>query len=164
MLFRSTEVFGESWTDADRVRLVIREQTITAVLWSLIADDFAGATLEDDLGAEWLGAVDAAAPTDPADLLEVGERVWTLTRLFNVREGFDAGDETLPAAFRRPVRGGPADGHGIDAEWFDRLRRRYYAARGWSDDGVPTRGLLDRLNLSDVVDDDTPVARESPAK
>ena len=153
-----TEVFGESWTDADRVRLVIREQTITAVLWSLIADDFAGATLEDDLGAEWLDAVDATAPTDAAGLLEAGERVWTLTRLFNVREGFDAADETLPAAFQRPVRGGPADSHGIDAEWFDRLRQRYYAARGWSDDGVPTRGLLERLNLLDVVDDDTPVA------
>ena len=154
-----TEVFGDDWTDADRVRLVIREQTITAVLWSLIADDFAGAVLEDDLGAEWLATVDAA-PTDPAELLRVGERAWTLTRLFNVREGFDAGDETLPAAFERPVSGGPADGRGIDAGWFDRLRQRYYAARGWSNDGVPTRRLLDRLDLLDIVDDDTPVARE----
>ena len=154
-----TEVFGDDWDDADRVRVVIREQTITAALWSLIADDFAGAVLEDDLGAEWLATVDAAAPTDPAELLRVGERAWTLTRLFNVREGFDAGDETLPAAFERPVSGGPADGRGIDAGWFDRLRRRYYAAREWDADGIPTRGLLDRLNLLDVVDDDTPVAR-----
>jgi aldehyde:ferredoxin oxidoreductase len=153
-----TEVFGDDWDDDDRVRLVIREQTITATLWSLIADDFAGATLEDDLGAEWLRTVDCVAPTDPAELLRAGERVWTLTRLFNVREGFDAGDETLPAAFERPVSGGPADGRGIDSGWFDRLRRRYYAAREWDENGVPTRGLLDRLNLSDVVDDDTPVA------
>ena len=96
----------------------------------------------------------------------------------SVREAIEAHNERLmraepneTAAFPLTVTlryaersGGPADGHGIDAEWFDRLRRRYYAARGWSDDGVPTRGLLDRLNLSDVVDDDTPVARESPAK
>ena len=156
-----TEVFGDDWDDADRVRLVIREQTITATLWSLIADDFAGATLEDDLGAEWLAAIDSAAPADPAALLRVGERVWTLTRLFNVREGFDAATETLPAAFQRPVSGGPADGRGIDAGWFDRLRRQYYAAREWDEAGVPTRVLLDRLHLSDVVDDDTPVARES---
>jgi aldehyde:ferredoxin oxidoreductase len=154
-----TEVFGDDWDDLDRVRLVLREQTITATLWSLIADDFAGATLEDDLGAEWLAAVDAPAPTDPAELLRVGERVWTLTRLFNVREGFDGDDETLPAAFERPIVDGPADTHGIDTGWFDRLRRRYYAAREWSDDGVPTRALLDRLDLLDVVDDDTPVGR-----
>ena len=159
-----TEVFGDDWTDDDRVRVVIREQTITATLWSLIADDFAGAVLEDDLGAEWLRTVDAAAPTDPSELLRVGERAWTLTRLFNVREGFDAGDETLPAAFERPVSGGPADGRGIDTGWFDRLRRQYYAAREWSDDGVPTRGLLDRLDLLDVVDGDTPVGREPVAR
>ena len=154
-----TEVFGDGWNDLDRVRLVLREQTITATLWSLIADDFAGAVLEDDLGAEWLAAVDSPAPTDPAELLRVGERVWTLTRLFNVREGFDGADETLPAAFERPIVDGPADTHGIDIGWFDRLRRRYYAAREWSDDGVPTRALLDRLDLLDVVDDDTPVGR-----
>ncbi|WP_336023715.1 aldehyde ferredoxin oxidoreductase family protein [Halobellus salinisoli] len=160
-----TEVFeGDSWDDADRVRLVMREQTITAVLWSLIADDFAGAVLEDDLGAEWLSAVDTPAPDDPAELLRVGERTWTLTRLFNVREGFDAADETLPSVFERPLAGGPAAGNAIDTNWFDGLRRRYYAARGWSDDGIPTRGLLDRLNLSDVVDDDTPVARDSIAR
>ncbi|RLM53849.1 aldehyde ferredoxin oxidoreductase [Halobellus sp. Atlit-31R] len=160
-----TEVFdGESWDDADRVRLVIREQTISSVLWSLVADDFAGAALEDDLGAEWLSAVETPAPTDPAELLRVGERIWTLTRLFNVREGFDAADEALPAAFQRPLAGGPADGRAIDSTWFERLRRRYYAARGWSAEGVPTGALLDRLDLRDVVDGDTPVARDSLAQ
>ncbi|QCC49139.1 aldehyde ferredoxin oxidoreductase family protein [Halobellus limi] len=161
-----TEVFeGDSWDDTDRVRLVIREQTITSVLWSLIADDFAGAVLEDDLGAEWLSTVDATAPTDPAELLRVGERTWTLTRLFNVREGFDASDETLPSVFERPLAGGPASGDAIDTDWFDGLRRRYYAARGWNEEGIPTRDLLDRLDLLDVVDDDTPVAgRDSIAR
>ncbi|MFC6873242.1 aldehyde ferredoxin oxidoreductase family protein [Halobellus marinus] len=159
-----TEVFeGDSWDDADRVRLVIREQTITSVLWCLIADDFAGATLEEDLGAEWLSTVDATAPTDPAELLRVGERTWTLTRLFNVREGFDAADESLPAAFRRPLASGSAAGQAITDGWFDRLRKQYYAARGWSPEGIPTRSLLDRLDLLDVVDDDTPVAAESLA-
>ncbi|MGQ4555552.1 aldehyde ferredoxin oxidoreductase C-terminal domain-containing protein [Halobellus sp. GM3] len=159
-----TEVFaGEEWDDADRVRLVIRDQTITAALWSLIADDFAGAVLEDDLGAEWLSAVEFPGPTDPADLLRVGERTWTLTRLFNVREGFDAADESLPAAFARPLEDGAAGGRAIDPEWFDGLRRRYYAARGWSPEGIPTRALLDRLDLLDVVDDDTPVARGAVA-
>ncbi|MFB6092729.1 MAG: aldehyde ferredoxin oxidoreductase family protein [Haloquadratum sp.] len=155
-----TEVFqGGDWDDADRVRLVIREQTVSSVLWSLVADDFAGAVLEEDLGAEWLAAVGSPAPTDARELVRVGERIWTLTRLFNAREGFDAADEALPAAFTRPLSGGPAGGEAIDTEWFDRLRRRYYAARGWSRDGVPSRELLERLDLADVVDDDTPVAR-----
>ncbi|MFA1611701.1 aldehyde ferredoxin oxidoreductase family protein [Halobellus rubicundus] len=153
-----TEVFRDEWDEADRVRLVIREQTISSALWCLIADDFAGAALEDDLGAEWLAAIDARAPTDPAELLRVGERTWTLTRLFNVREGFDAGDESLPTAFQQPLSEGPSDGAALDPGWFDRLRRRYYAAREWSAEGIPARSLLDRLDLLDVVDDDTPVA------
>ncbi|WP_435183640.1 aldehyde ferredoxin oxidoreductase family protein [Halobellus sp. EA9] len=153
-----TEVFRDEWDEADRVRLVIREQTISSALWCLIADDFAGAALEDDLGAEWLAAIDARAPTDPAKLLRVGERTWTLTRLFNVREGFDAADESLPTAFQQPLSEGPSDGAALDPGWFDRLRRRYYAAREWSAEGIPARSLLDRLDLLDVVDDDTPVA------
>ncbi|MFB6091076.1 MAG: aldehyde ferredoxin oxidoreductase family protein [Halobellus sp.] len=159
-----TEVFREEWDDADRVRLVIREQTISSTLWCLIADDFAGAALEDDLGAEWLAAVEARAPTDPAELLRVGERTWTLTRLFNVREGFDASDESLPAAFQRPLSVGSGDAAALDPDWFDRLRRRYYAAREWSAEGIPARSLLERLDLDDVVDDDTPVADASLAE
>ena len=157
-----TEVFeGEGWDDTDRVELVIREQTITSALWCLIADDFAGAALESDLGAEWLAAIDTRAPADPAELLRVGERTWTMTRLFNVREGFDAADEALPDAFERPLSGGPAAGSALDTEWFDGLRRRYYAARGWSPEGVPTTSLLDRLDLADAVDEETPVARSA---
>ena len=159
-----TEPFrGEAWDDADRVELVVREQTVSSVLWSLVADDFAGAALADDLGAEWLDAVGVPAPTDPADLVRVGERTWTLTRLFNVREGFDRDDDRLPSAFAHPLDSGPTVGRALDPGRFDRLLGRYYAARGWSRRGVPTRALLERLDLADVVDDATPVGRE-PAR
>jgi aldehyde:ferredoxin oxidoreductase len=150
------EVFGGTdWDDADRVALVVAEQTASSVLWSLVADDFAGVALRGDLGAEWLSAVDAPAPPD---LARAGERIWTLTRLFNVREGFDGTDDRLPAVFTRPLDGGPADGRSLDRERFRALRRRYYAARGWSSHGIPARPLLQRLDLDDVVDDATPVA------
>ena len=99
-------------------------------------------------------------PTDPAELVRVGERVWTLTRLFNAREGLDRGDDRLPSAFARPLDGGPADGRALDRGRFERLLDRYYAARGWSESGLPSRPLLERVGLADVVDDDTPVAAE----
>ena len=112
------------------------------------------------VGACWLDAVGAPAPTDPAELVRVGERVWTLTRLFNAREGLDRGDDRLPSAFARPLDGGPADGRALDPARFSRLLNRYYAARGWSESGLPSRPLLERVGLADVVDDDTPVAAE----
>lgn len=156
------EAFADdSWDDAARVAVVTDDQTATAVLWSLIADDFAGAALREDLGDEWLAALDH--PAAGTDLRAVGERVWTLTRLFNVREGIRRDDDGLPAAFTRPVPDGPSAGRSLDPDRFDRLLTRYYAARGWSADGVPARPLLERLDLVDVVDDATPVA-DAPAE
>jgi aldehyde:ferredoxin oxidoreductase len=152
---------GDRWTDTDRVLAVVRDQTVRAVLWSLVADDFAGSVLREDLGAEWLAAIDHPAPADPDALLRVGERIWTLTRLFNVREGFDRVDEGLPAAFTRPLSGGPSDGASVDPDRFDELVQRYYAVRGWSAEGIPTAATLDRLDLASVVDGDTPVGGES---
>ncbi|WP_423995189.1 aldehyde ferredoxin oxidoreductase family protein [Halorubrum trapanicum] len=163
---------------ADRVRDVVGEQNARSVLWSLVVDDFVGEAVGTDLGAEWLAAVDhpavadvdrdgdgtdagvdsgtdAATPGDPVDALAAtGERIWTLTRLFNAREGFDRADDALPA----PLRTAAADGTpGVDVEAFDRLLDRYYAARGWGDRGLPTPETLDRLGLADVVDDATPL-------
>lgn len=154
------EVFErEEWTDDDRVRAVVRAQDVNSVLWSLVADDFSGNVLTDDLGAEWLAAV--GLDYDPEELLAVGERIWTLVRLFNVREGFDSENDSLPSVFTEPLTGGPADGQAVDQEAFEALLQRYYAERDWSEEGFPTQSLLDRLGLSDVVDNRTPVARDS---
>jgi hypothetical protein len=134
------------------------------VLWSLVADDFAGVALRGDLGAEWLAAVDAPAPTDPADLARASERIWTLTRLFNAREGFDSTDDRLPVVFTRPLAGGPADGWSLDRERFRALRHGYYAARGWSSDGIPARPLLQQLYLAAVIDDATQSPTRRPSR
>jgi len=162
---------------AERVRDVVGEQNARSLLWSLVVDDFVGEAVWTDLGAEWLAAVDhpaiagvdredpahggAANPGDsdasPAvvnALATTGERVWTLTRLFNAREGFDRADDALP----EPLRTAAADGTPpVDVDAFDRLLDRYYAARGWGDRGLPTPETLDRLGLAGVVDDATPL-------
>jgi len=138
----------------DRVRTVVGEQTVRSVLWSLIIDDFVGETLWEDLGSEWLAAIDR--PYTSRQLVRTGERIWTLTRLFNAREGFDRGDDSLPAAL---LAGATADtdGGALDSEELERLLDVYYRARGWGRDGLPTRETLDRLDLLDVVDDETPL-------
>ncbi|WP_254536031.1 aldehyde ferredoxin oxidoreductase family protein [Halomarina litorea] len=137
---------GEAWDAADRVRRVVAAQTTRATLWSLVADDFVGESLSD-LGAEWLEAVGLAY--DPAELATVGERIWTLVRLFNAREGFTRADDRLPAALTDAVAFDPAE--------FERLLDAYYAARGWGPNGLPTRRTLARLGLAGVVDAQTPL-------
>ncbi|GAB3707642.1 aldehyde ferredoxin oxidoreductase family protein [Halorubrum pallidum] len=159
---------GDGRESTDRVRTVIGEQNARSVLWSLVVDDFVGEAVGTDLGAEWLAAIDhpavtAAAGSDAEDgdparvdaLATTGERIWTLTRLFNAREGFDRTDDALPAPLRTGAEDGPS---GIDPEAFDRLLDRYYAARGWGPNGRPTAASVERLGLAGVVDDATPLS------
>ncbi|SHG73157.1 aldehyde ferredoxin oxidoreductase family protein [Halobaculum gomorrense] len=145
------EVFREDWDTARRVEAVVGAQNARAVLWSLVVDDFAGETLWDDLGAEWLDAL--GVPHD--DLRRVGDRVWTLVRLFNAREGFDRAADTLPPQFAEPLPEGeaPAAGRAVDPESFERLLNAYYAARGWDNRGLPTADRCSRLDLpTDALD------------
>ena len=152
---------------ADRVRDVVGEQNARSVLWSLVVDDFVGEAVWTDLGAEWLAAIDHPAvdlaergdgsvgsDDSVAALATTGERIWTLTRLFNAREGFDRAHDALPEPLRTPAADGTP---GVDVDAFDRLLDRYYAARGWGDRGLPTPETLDRLGLRGVVDDATPI-------
>jgi aldehyde:ferredoxin oxidoreductase len=149
------EVFAtESWSHERRAEAVVAEQDARSLLWSLVVDDFAGETFED-LGAEWLSAV--GRDYAPAELRTAGQRIWTLTRLFNVREGFDRADDELPPKLTEPLQGGPNEGAAIDRDEFDALLSTYYDLRGWDERGRPTEKLLDELDLRDAVDEETPV-------
>ena len=164
-----TEAFAvDAWTPRETARVVITEQDVRSILWCLVVDDFAGAAF-DDLGAEWLDAI--GLPHGFKDLRTVGERVWTLTRLFNAREGFARADDSLPPSLSNRAsessnadnpatddsNSGDPDGGGIDVEKFEATLDAYYALRGWSAEGIPTEETIERLDLDGVVDRATPV-------
>ncbi|WP_435153709.1 aldehyde ferredoxin oxidoreductase family protein [Haladaptatus sp. DFWS20] len=154
------EVFAtEEWSDDRRAKAVVAEQNLRSFLWCLVVDDFAGEALWKDGGEEWLREVGFERSRD--ELLRIGERVWTLTRLFNVREGFSREDDVIPPALQQPVRGGLHDGERLENESFARLLSVYYETREWDDKGRPTELLLSRLGLDDVVDSETPVGDET---
>jgi aldehyde:ferredoxin oxidoreductase len=145
---------GTDWSIRDRVRVVVGEQTVRSVLWSLIIDDFVGETMWEDLGQEWLASIDR--PYTTRELVRTGQRIWTLTRLFNAREGFDRSADTVPDEILAPGPDGPTATSPGSGE-FERTLDAYYRARGWGPNGLPTRETLDRLDLLDVVDDETPL-------
>ncbi|SFF89228.1 aldehyde:ferredoxin oxidoreductase [Halopelagius inordinatus] len=144
------EVFAtEEWTEAERAASVVAEQNARAASWCLVADDFVGEALADRTAS----MLEARGYDQNAETL--GERVWNLTRLFNVREGFDREDDSLPAAIRRSQERGHREG--LDADAFDSLLSAYYDRRGWDERGRPTRSTLERLDLLSDVDAETPV-------
>lgn len=78
-------------------------------------------------------------------LIEIGERIWNLERLYNLRAGLTAADDTLPKRLlEEPAPSGTAKGEVSD---LPRMLPEYYEYRGWSADGEPTTQTLQRLGL-----------------
>ena len=78
----------------------------------------------------------------------MGERVWNLERLYNLREGFTAADDTLPhRLLNEPSPVGPSAGHVVHLA---PMLAEYYEFRGWDAHGVPTPAKLAALGLSQL--------------
>ena len=97
--------------------------------------------------------VNAATGFDYATVREfemVGERINTLARLFNAREGLARQQDTLPARnLSQPMQGsGPAKGHVVE---LDPMLDEYYALMGWDQNGVPTPQQLKELQLDQLL-------------
>ncbi len=80
--------------------------------------------------------------------LTLGERIWNLTRMFNVREGINAKNDVLPERFsEEAMPDGPAEGQRITKRTLEKAKAEYYTLRGWDDNGVPTEEKLRSLGL-----------------
>ena len=82
--------------------------------------------------------------------MQIGERIYTLERMFNLREGFSRKDDTLPERyFKEPTPIGLAIARGkkIDREKFEQMLDEYYALHGWDKNGLPTEETLKKLGL-----------------
>ncbi len=91
--------------------------------------------------------VDAACEGDwsPERMLEVGERIWNMERMFNHRAGFTGKDDNLPPRLlKEAAASGPAKGL---VNGLDKMLPEYYQLRGWTADGVPTSETLSRLSV-----------------
>ncbi len=86
-----------------------------------------------------------------ADYWKTAERIYTLERCFNVREGFTRADDTVPPrAYKEALSIGPAKGAILTVDGIEKLLDNYYADRGWSKDGIPTKDTLGKLGLDFV--------------
>ena len=119
-------------------------QDLTTTIDSMVACLFTSFALNPDLYAQLVGSVMGIEMTGN-DLLKTGERIWTIERLFNLREGKSKADDTLPdRVLNQPFTSGLSKGYKIE---FEELLDEYYEARGWTKEGNPTTQKLDELDL-----------------
>lgn len=97
-----------------------------------------------------VGIVEAitAWETSLFELFKAGERRTVMFRLFNVREGITADDDTLPDRYFRPIEKGPKKGFRLDKKEFGEAKRLYYRMAGYNEsNGIPSREKLLELGM-----------------
>jgi aldehyde:ferredoxin oxidoreductase len=98
----------------------------------------------------WARAYTASTGIDTTlmDLTTAAERIRTLERLFNIREGLSRKDDTIAERlFNEPLKDGAWKGEVLDKEKFVEMIDAYYSLRGWDREGKPTQETLKRLGL-----------------
>ena len=82
------------------------------------------------------------------EALMLGQRVATLGRIFNLREGITAETDTLPRRMFQPTPTGGLKNGGIDQEKMQDAISLFYGMMGWDEQtGMPTRAHLGELGI-----------------
>lgn len=75
----------------------------------------------------------------------VGERGYTMERLFNLREGIDKSTDTLAKRFTDEEL---VPGNKKTKVPLSKMLPKYYRLRGWNKEGVPGKKTLKKLGLN----------------
>ncbi|MGB4571500.1 MAG: aldehyde ferredoxin oxidoreductase family protein [Rectinemataceae bacterium] len=84
----------------------------------------------------------------PHDVMECGERAFTLQRVLNNRWGFSKKDDRLPERFFMASSSGARAGKAPDRERFSAELAELYHLRGWDEDGFVRGATLVRLRMN----------------
>ena len=144
---RAFPLFSE---DPFKLRAMAKEvmdsQNANGAKWSMCLCDFWG-SVNHGIMAELLTA-GLGRQVSEKDLLTAGERIWNLIRLFNLRAGFTAADDTLSRRLmEKGLEGGPHAGRVLSREQLEEMKALYYHLRGWDAEGRPREKKLRELGL-----------------
>jgi len=91
---------------------------------------------------KWMTQI-TGMPMSAGHIQEYGGRTFNLERMYNLREGVGADQDTLPRRIlEEPTFEGMTSGHPLD-----QLLPRYYKNRGWDAGGIPTTKTLEKLQV-----------------
>jgi len=146
------EIFGvpklfDRFKTSGKSQLVKRSQERNAYLDSLIACKFSAFALDENFYSRFMQSITGVEYT-VSDLHTVGERIYDLERLFNVKAGFDRMDDQLPERFSNPLKDGASADNVFDIE---AMLDDYYEAMGWDERGIPKKSTLERLGIQNLL-------------
>lgn len=136
-------------SDPQRGALVAASEDFSAVLDSLIVCKFLRKCFTDFYpeAADLLAGV-TGWDFSATELQQVGERINTLKKLFNVRQGWQPEDDTLPLRLlQEPLATGVGQGALLTSAELHEMIQGYYRVRGWNEHGFVPEEKLRELDL-----------------
>jgi len=150
---------------ADRGPILVDLEDKAAIFDSLVICKFIRAVFEDFFEeASALYRATLGLEMSPTQLQTAGARICNLKKAFNIREGWQTGDDWLPKrVLRDAMPSGPGRGIHMTEEELRVMIDSYYAARGWTADGQLPKRQLVALGLDDIAETlgVAPVAEQS---
>jgi aldehyde:ferredoxin oxidoreductase len=136
-------------THKEKGKMNRREQNKYCLLDSMIFCSFSRFGMDDIQQLKLTNAVTGWNYT-MEEAITIADRIYTLERLFNLREGFSRKDDSLPwRCMNEPLPDGPARGNTVP---LGLMLAEYYRERGWDEEtGVPDAKTIEALGLADVV-------------
>lgn len=120
-------------------------QDLTAVIDSLGLCLFTSFALGADDYKDMFNSIVGQDWTTEA-LLEAGDRIWNIERIFNLKAGISPEQDTLPRRLlTEPIPNGPCKGH---VHRLGELLPDYYKERGWNEQGLPSESKLAQLDIA----------------
>jgi aldehyde:ferredoxin oxidoreductase len=137
----------DRFTTGGKADLLALKQNQKAIEDSLVVCVFAGWALGLDYYARFMKAI-TGKDYDVIKLTRIGERIYNLERLFNLREGLSSEDDTLPSRFlNHPLKEGPSKDHIVPLK---KMLKQFYYVRGWDENGIPKQEKLKELNIATI--------------
>lgn len=126
--------------------LAAKAQNLMAIFDSVAMCKFTifGGSVTPKLIAEWL-TYTTGLEWSVEELLQCGERIFNMKRLYNIKCGIDRNDDSLPQRIIKEPRdrGGAAE----NLPPLELMLDEYYEYRGWDQQGVPRKDKLASLGI-----------------
>lgn len=144
-------VFSETPFDLDAMaQAVVAGQNRNSIKWSMCFCDFWG-SVNTEIMSRFL-KYGLEKDIAPEQLDQIGERIWNLSRIFNLKTGFTKADDDIPSRLKNdPLKKGSNEGKVLSADDFETMLQIYYRMRGWDSNGVPTAEKLNALGIADLA-------------
>jgi len=135
-------------TGQGKAKIVVQNQNAYVLLDSLIYCSFSRYGLNNLSRLQFLSAV-TGWQYSQEEVERQAHRIYTVERLFNLREGFGRKEDTLPwRSLTEPMPDGPSKGNVVPLE---EMLAEYYALRGWDPSGKPKDETMEDLGLAEFI-------------